>query len=136
MPTPSSPIDRAFIRGALVAGVTSTALGSIGLGGWLLGMQELQSFGYGQATMKINTAVSLVLAGCALTLTAWQPETRAKLMVARGCALLVAFTGSMTLAEYLTGVDFGIDQLLMDAPQEPDGTPPGRMAPNTACVLP
>jgi PAS domain S-box-containing protein len=131
----SVQIDRAFVRGALVAGVTSVALGSIGLAGWLFGVEALQSFRYGHATMKMNTAVSLVLGGLALILTAWRPETRPQLIVARWCALLVALVGSMTLAEYLTGIDLGIDELLIDASHEPDEAPPGRMAPNTASCL-
>src|SRR5206468_1725682 len=53
--------------------------------------------------------------------------------IARGCALLAAAIGLLTSLEYLSGGDFGIDQLLVTAtPEAGFRAAPGRMAPNTA----
>ena len=125
-------IHSAFARVAYVAGITAMAMGFIVIAGWLLDLPTLQRFGYGFATMKMNTAVALVLAGFSLTLTTRQPATRSGILVARVGALLVGLLGAAALAEYATGVELGIDQLLIREPESLDGNPPGRMAPNTA----
>jgi PAS domain S-box-containing protein len=127
-----SPIERSFARFAYGAAILAAMLGFIGISGWIIGMPSPEAFSYGPATMKVNTGVALMLAGVALALTTGRSSDRTRLRVARGCALLVTLIGTATLAEYATGLNFGIDMLLMRVPATPDGTPPGRMAPNTA----
>lgn len=95
-------------------------------------MPALTTFGFGSATMKMNTAVAFSLGGVALTLIATRPASRTRILLARLCAALVTAVGTMTLAEYLTGLDLHIDQLLITETQPAAGDPPGRMAPNTA----
>jgi PAS domain S-box-containing protein len=74
--------------------------------------------------MKFNTALSFVLAGAAL----WWREQPA---VRVGLGALVALIGALTLTEYLSGGDFGIDQLFVSAAAE-GPTLPGRMSQSTA----
>lgn len=48
------------------------------------------------------------------------------------CGVLVLFIGALTLAEYIFGIEPGIDQLLMEHYITVKTSHPGRMAPNTA----
>jgi two-component system sensor kinase FixL len=74
--------------------------------------------------MKFNTALCFVLSGAAL----WSRDRPA---VRIGLGVLVALIGALTLGEYLSRADFGIDQLFVrDAAN--GGKPPGRMSPATA----
>ena len=70
--------------------------------------------------MKVNTALCFVLAGAALALR----ERRALRLI---CAGIVAVVSALSLAEYVTGADFGIDQLWVRDPGDAQ-TVPGRMA--------
>jgi PAS domain S-box-containing protein len=129
-------LDGRFTSAAVIAGIATAGLGFSGAAGAVLGMPALQSFGYGVATMKMNTAVSLLLAGTALAFTARRPVTRIRARVALACAILTTFIGAASLLEYVLELDLGIDQLLIHEPVSADGAPAGRMAPNTAaCFL-
>ncbi|WPL16965.1 Sensory/regulatory protein RpfC [Thiorhodovibrio winogradskyi] len=77
--------------------------------------------------MQYNTALGLLLTAVGL----WAVIEQRRALVL-GAAVLVGLLGLLTLAQYLLGIDLGIDQLLM-AHFITVGTPdPGRMAPNTA----
>jgi Transcriptional regulator containing PAS, AAA-type ATPase, and DNA-binding domains len=88
-------------------------------------------------TVKPNTAFGLAL--CALALmTAPRDDAshRARIFVASVAAALAAIIGGATALEYVTGRDFGIDQLLISAAAEAASTAtPGRMAAVTAVSL-
>ena len=109
---------------SVTAGAFATLIGLLVLTGWLLDVAILKSLSPDWISMRANTAVAFVLAGVSLTLldtrrlsSPRQPVWR---RVARGCALLVVIIGGLTIAEYLTGLDLGIDQWLF---QEPVGAP-------------
>ena len=58
---------------------------------------------------------------------------RAQRRIAQACAIVVAVIGLLTLVEYLSGLDLGIDQRLFAESSGAVGTfAPGRMAPTTA----
>lgn len=108
------------------------AVGCIVLAGWLFDINLLRSVAPGLPEMVINTALGFLLCGVSLWF-ACQEDVRGK-RVAQIFALIVAAIGVLTAGEYLSGVDFGIDRLLM-----PDGdvsaitaSLPGRMSPHTA----
>jgi PAS domain S-box-containing protein len=134
-PAAATPLDRAFAHLPIVAGISTAALGAVGVAIWLLGTPTMQSFSYGFGTMRMNAALSMILAGSGLALMAERSATSARSAVARYCAILVALMGAATLAEYVMQLDFGIDELLTHAPNFPDGTPSARMAPHTAMSL-
>jgi PAS domain S-box-containing protein len=122
---------------ARLAGVGAALLGGGALLGWIGGVPLLASFGPAWVTMKVNTAVALVAAGIGLLLaTPDGAARRGRASVAAIGAGLVMALGFATLAEYVFGQSFGIDQLLI---VEPAGTTatmvPGRMAPTTAVSL-
>jgi diguanylate cyclase (GGDEF)-like protein len=115
---------RRFTRGACAATVATACAALLG---WSLEIDLLKTVLPGHAAMKANTAICLLLAGAALFATTlshrWAPPT---VTLLSGAVLLV---GLATLAQYATGIDFGIDTLLFDDPDAvAAGRPPGRMS--------
>lgn len=97
--------------------------------GWWTHHPALVGVFHGAVTMKPNTAVMiLLLAGATL---AQRAKGRGRLLGKLFCIAVVAITAA-TLLEYLTGHNFGIDQLLAKVPPEAAGDPTGRMSRGTA----
>jgi PAS domain S-box-containing protein len=125
------PPEEAVRESALV--VRGTALAAIALGvcvlaGWLFGLTRPPGLLPGQAAMKANTAAALAAAGAALLLL--HSGRRRLGIVAAGVPVLV---GLLTILEYTTGIEFGIDTLLA---ADPSPVPsPGRPVPLTATLL-
>jgi diguanylate cyclase (GGDEF)-like protein/PAS domain S-box-containing protein len=121
-------------RFAKVSRLSALSVGGIGLVvllGWLTGSRALTSLGLHTETMKVNTSLAMLAAAvCLLALT--RPGRRAQ-QVASLAALLVLLDGLAVLAEYVLGVDLGIDQALFA--DHSSMLNPGRMAPNTALAL-
>jgi PAS domain S-box-containing protein len=124
------------LLGAVSAGaaIGVFGIGSLVLVGWTFDLAVLRSFDPGLTSMKANTAVAFMLTGISLWLSqAKRTRFRLGRCVAWGSASLVAVLGLLTLVEYVSGWNLGIDQLLFaelsGAVQTID---PGRMAPNTA----
>jgi PAS domain S-box-containing protein len=104
------------------------ALGLVVMAGWLLGIESIKRVLPGLASMKFNTALGFLLAGGALFF-------RGKTTLRGGLAAAVGLLGALTLGEYLSGIDFGIDQILFRVEGEA-GQAAGRMSQATAlCFL-
>lgn len=88
----------------------------------------------GASTMKVNSALGMILAASAVFLDGGRPALRR--LVALFGTLLVLISLA-TLTEYAFGWNLGIDQLFItDRAPAPPGAPPGRMAVITAvCFL-
>jgi two-component system, cell cycle sensor histidine kinase and response regulator CckA len=134
----AGPEDRASARlertSHACAGI-AIGLGVLVLLGWLAGIEVLTSVLPDRSNMKANTAVGLVLSGTglALALPARRPRSMA---VARVAAVAVVAIGALTLLQYRTGWDLGIDELLAEETTPPPGSvEPGRMAESTALAL-
>ncbi len=117
-----------------ISSVLVIIFGSIVLMGWLWDIQILRSFGAHLVSMKVNTAISIILTG----LTLWfLQEKRAKgayLLFARIFASIIILISLLTLLQYVFNLDFGIDQFLFKEAAGSIGTSnPGRQSPNT-CV--
>ncbi len=80
--------------------------------------------------MKFNTALCLMLS--AIGLLALDLKFRHIAIVSSFIAFAISF---LTFAEYIPGVDFGIDELFMHAIPENNIMHPGRFAPNTAIAI-
>jgi len=117
------------LRTAHVAGVVLVMLGAFVLWGWGLQSTALTGVLPGLPAMMPNTAVAMLLVGVGML--AWHADGAAGDYVARVAAGLAAALGLATLAQYLTGLDFGIDRLLF-ASQTGTAPVPGRMALATA----
>lgn len=122
-----------------LAGAVVLLLGILVLAGWAWDVAALKSVLPEFVPMQPNAALALALSGIALLVRipfssrspAWIEVIRPWLV--RACAAVVAVIGVLTLAEYVLGRDFGIDQLLLKELPGAFGTSfPGRMAPATA----
>ena len=115
------------------AGAVVATASVLVLCGWLFHITVLKSVLPHLVTMKANTAVCLLLAGLALWLWPERNDSLWRQHVIAGCAVLIALIGLLTLVEYGTGLDLGIDELLFrDFPLSPATSFPGRMGPHTA----
>ena len=121
------------------AGLVSIALGLAVLIGWLIDSAVLKSIHPSPAAMHANTALGFFLSGGALYLKALAPAQSSVLWRRTGqvCAGAVTLLGLLTLVEYASGADLGIDQWLFQVSPGAIGTlAPGRMTPTSAwCFL-
>jgi PAS domain S-box-containing protein len=108
-------------------------LGGLTLVGWVLGIGALKSVFPGLVPMKVNTAVCFVLAGFSLILQASEQTPLPQRRLGRVVAMVVLLAGGLTLAEYIFGIDLGLDGLLLhESFTEPRAAFPGRMSPATS----
>jgi cation transport ATPase len=125
-------LHRLFERITPVASVFAVTMGVLVLVGWLFDLDTLKSLLSGSTAMKVNTAVGFILSGISL----WGIQTSSQGMllriVSRVCAGVVLLLGLLSLGEYLSEMDFGIDQLLIHDATKLPGDIPGRMAVSTA----
>lgn len=104
------------------------ALGLVVMAGWWLGIDPLKRVLPGLASMKFNTALGFLLAGGALFF-------RGKPAGRRGLAAALGLLGALSLGEYLSGIDFGIDEIFIRVEGE-TAQAAGRMSQATAlCFL-
>ncbi len=98
-----------------LASVFSGAAGCVVLIGWWLDIATLKNVLPGLATMKPNTAVAFVFSNTALWLKL-SASSRARYVrsLATTCAFVTFMIGLLTVIEYLTGSNFGLDQILFD----------------------
>jgi PAS domain S-box-containing protein len=110
-------------------GGLAAALGGLVLIGWLADIPSLRSLLPHQVETKANAAICLVLGGVALVSRA----RRCAGALADVASGLMVLTGLATLLQYMSGRDWGIDELLIrDTAGAVDTVHPGRMAPPTA----
>ena len=116
-----------FRRVAVGAALFSVAVAVMILFGWWLGSEAVKSVVPGQNTMKINTAIGLGTCGLALLACQW-PRTRGG--PASGLlSLFVLALGLASMAQFIWGIDLGIDTLFHDDQQAAErGRIPGRMS--------
>ena len=116
----------------------AVAAGSLAvLTGWTFNIARLKNLSPGAVYTKPTAAVALALCGVALALCATErADARVRTIVAMVGAGLAAGIGAVSLLEYATRADLGIDQLLFHEPAHSAGTSsPGRMALMTALAL-
>ncbi len=113
-----------------VAGAAASVIGIVWLLAWLTG-RAAQWSQAGILTMKMNMAVSILLAGAALLLL-WpeRPILRSRILGTIAASIVLGI-GVLTLSEYVLGWDLGIDQLL--AAESPGAT--ATSSPNRIGVL-
>jgi len=131
------PLARRYRQCAGWCGCLVVAIGCIGLIGWLNDMAMLTNLRPGWTAMKVNTTIGLIVAGCALGLHGLHhgqvPLSR---RMSRLLAVFIVGLAGATLFEEVSGIDLGIDQLLVVEPPNAVGTVhPGRMAQLTAVTF-
>ncbi|MGI8905637.1 MAG: PP2C family protein-serine/threonine phosphatase [Candidatus Sumerlaeaceae bacterium] len=123
------------MRGAVrAAGWCTVALGLLAVAGWLTGIRTLSGLNARFIPMAPNTAVAFIAVGFGLLLVL--SAHRAARFATVGVAVLVGTIAALRLTEYVTGIGFGVDDLVFHAPGEYLGLAPvGRMAFFTALTL-
>ena len=112
-----------------LVGAALTAFGGAGAClGWLAGMPEITRLWPASSVTQFNTGLLFALAGGGLI-----AGLRGGAALAAACAAVIVLLAGATLAQYLWGRDFGIDQLVVAG--SPQDALPGRMAPNTAVTF-
>ena len=115
------------------AAAMSAALGAIVLVGWAFDVLILKSISPAFVSMKANAALGFLASGLALWLLYPQTVRVGRRRLGLIAAAIPTLIGLLTLAEYATGWNIGIDQLLFTEPAGTMGTThPGCPAPATA----
>lgn len=100
---------------SFAAGIIAVTVGILSVGGWVFHVPILRSGVPGFAPIRANMAVALILMGSALILL--QPETTESpgkiYRIAQILSSLACLIGILTLLEYASGWDPGIDHLLV-----------------------
>ena len=118
-----------LVRVVQVAGLSLLGLGCVVLWGWAGENALFTRVWPGMPAMMPNTAVGFMLFGVALILL--ECEVYRLRQVSQLAACTAAALGLATLAEYVTGVDIGVDRALFGN-RTGDAPIPGRMALATA----
>jgi PAS domain S-box-containing protein len=111
----------------LALGVIPLLLSLAVLTGWYIENETLVQVHPSFVPMQFNTALGFFLAAAGFI-----AALTVRKQLANWCAGSTIAIGVLTLFQYLTGVDLGIDQLLMTHYITVETSHPGRMAPNTA----
>lgn len=107
-------------------------IGGAAIAGWLFDVSLLKRIVPGSIAMKFNAALVFLLAGLSLRGAA-ACRRRCCRRMGQICAGLVILTGGLTLVEHISGLDLGIDNLLVQEPARATSKyTPGRMSSQTA----
>ncbi len=107
-------------------GLAVALIGLLVLSGWLLGIGQLNNVFAGLSAMEANTAIAFTTAGLSLWL---RGSTSPKIQTAaRVLGAITGLIGLLTLGEYLSGRNFGIDELIFKNLAASDVLHPGRMS--------
>lgn len=103
-------------------------LGAIVMVGWFSHTPALIQVLPNFVPMQFNAALGFLISGIGLFCIH-------RRIVLIPCAIIISVIGLLTLLQYILGLNFGIDQLLMKHYILVETSHPGRMAPNTALCL-
>jgi PAS domain S-box-containing protein len=131
----SDPRRRESLRMLARAGGAITVLVALlVIVGWIADIRFLRSLSTRWVSMVFNTAVSFVLLGTALVLSASGAVDRRRRVASIACAGVATLIAILTLLEYTLKCDLGIDRLLFSSTVTDFMAPmyPGRMPSPTA----
>lgn len=128
-PTPQERLILSFAAVSNLSAILTFMAGCIGI---FINTPFVRSAIPGLVTMKVNTAVCFILAGLSLWLIQISRNTGTNRLIALCCISLIAVIAGLTFFEYISGIDIGIDQLLIHVNISSDFTVnPARMALST-----
>ncbi|HEY4990064.1 MAG TPA: CHASE3 domain-containing protein [Opitutaceae bacterium] len=123
-----TPFFRNFPR---YAGIAVASFGLLDIASWYMHWRFILQMVPATAPMQYNTALSFALLGAGLVLltTRW-------VLFARWLGAVAALIPILTMVEYVTGWDFGIDQIFLKPFFEAVTAYPGRMSPlSSVCFV-
>lgn len=85
--------------------------------GWAFDISILKTPGPNYSTIKSNTAFSFLLIGISIWLLQKKRINSRNILIARILSVIVLSIGSLTLFEYISGVNLGIDQIIFSEPR-------------------
>lgn len=118
---------RVQFRSSDFVAMVLVALGAVVVGGWIFGTPMTVAVGAERVGMTLNSAISLILAGLALSF-GLKP-------VRLALAILLAIPSALTLLQHLLGVDLLIDRLFGTSWIRQLMPNTGRMAPQVAAAF-
>lgn len=121
----SQPSEDRIARAGGWVGLLIVVVSAVVLAGWLFNAPDLRTLWTGAVAMKANTAVAFLLLGSSLWALHRPQQAPVARRIARLPALLAGLIGLLSLLEYVTPADLGIDQWLF---ADPAAMLPGRMA--------
>lgn len=104
-------------------------LGSTVITGWFIKSSMLVQVLPHFTPMQFNTALGFLLVSIALFTLEYFPR------LSKVITAILAILATLTLIQYISGIDLAIDQIFVKAFTTVNTTYPGRMAPNTAVVF-
>jgi PAS domain S-box-containing protein len=121
------------VRNAVkILSLISLSISLLVLLGWAFDITVLKTIVPGYISMKVNTALGLGFMALALLLMKF-PKSKIREAVMYSSAAIVFAIGLLTLLQYLTGANFGIDEFFFKDPVSAGAMiPAGRLAPITA----
>jgi diguanylate cyclase (GGDEF)-like protein len=116
--------------------IVAITLGSLVLCGWIFHNEFLKSGLLGSGPIEVNTSLGLLFLGTSLWLLLPDPPRPARLQSGMLFATLVASLGTLTVIEYLGGLNLHLDQFGFGQNAGALATShPGRMSPSTAATF-
>jgi signal transduction histidine kinase len=116
--------ERALRASVVAASWFIIGLGSVMAAAWLSRGVWPEAIWPGFFYMKFNTSLAFISSGIGLV-----AALRRSTVYTLATGGFVLLTGGVTLLQYLTGANFGFDELLLSDFHYPDNPYPGRMAP-------
>src|SRR3990170_1456557 len=117
-----------------ISGSIVVLIGGLGLAGWILNVPSLKSIFPNTPQMVPNTALAFILTGASLRmlLDIESSSWIRKWYIPQLGAIVVGLMGILTLTEYVSGLNLGMDSILLPETGVPETTYPGRMSLYTA----
>ena len=134
---PDTDSGTASLNGRLPQLFAATTIGIalLALVGWQVNARFLAGQWDSYVPMAPSTALAfLLLAGALLCVARWRAQ-RMSLAFALAAASSVFLLGVLVLAQFITGVDLGLEQALSHSNELLGSTPLGRMSPLTAVAF-
>ena len=119
-------------RTARYAAWFSVALGLFMIIAWYCHIEWLVTNFYWIFYMQVNTALLFFVSGLGLLFTLGNKKRR---VLVTGSASFLVIVGLITIIEFLTGINIGIDELLLKDYLHTENAYPGRISPNTALAF-
>ena len=127
------PLVRGIESFSKYIGFAVSLIGLLVISSWLFGIQRANNVFAELYAMKANTAIAFITAGLSLWL---RGNTSAKVQTtARLLGGITALIGLLTLGEYLSGRNFGIDELIFKDLATSGMIYPGRMSFMSALIF-
>ncbi len=129
---PSFSPDR-YSRYAQLLCLSVLGICALGFAGWLWYGPILTLPGAGFYQMKVNTVIGLACGAVSLWLFIGKHRRPAARRTSQALAAAMVALGAINLAQYLFGIDIGIDELLLPDPFAHGPQLPGRPSVPTSC---